>query len=64
MLEIALIIAKIFDHLKSPDEIILITFLTASALSLSQLEHTLWSFSLDQSENEISQATEHLPFFQ
>lgn len=33
-LEIAMIIAKIFEHLNSLDEIILITFLTASALSL------------------------------
>lgn len=56
-LEITLIIAKIFYHLKSLGENIQITFLTVSALSLLPLADVLSPFSLDKSENEIAQAT-------
>lgn len=60
--EIASKIAKIFDHLKSLDEIIPITFLTDS-VTLAIRSHFVFFRSLDKSENEISQATRHLTFF-
>lgn len=60
--EIALIIAKIFDHLTSLDEITLIAFLTASALSLSQLGPTLRSFTETRVKMELRRQESIHPF--
>lgn len=62
--EIALIIAKIFDHLTSLDEITLIAFLTASALSLSQLSPTLRSFAETKVKMELHRQQSIYPFSQ